>query len=57
MKGFLLNAVTQPLGQNLFCEFFNYAQNLPPPGSVFLITEDGADFFLTENGLDNFITE
>ena len=51
------NPITQFLGQNLFCEFFNNAQNLPPVGSEFFITEGEPNYFLTENGLDDFISE
>lgn len=58
MPLFLLQAMTNPLGQDLFCQFFNNGEvPVPPPGSLYFITEDLADFFLTEDGLDNFITE
>ena len=55
---FLLNAITRPLGQDLFCTFYNNGEvPLPPPGSLYFITEDFSDYFNTENGLFNFITE
>jgi hypothetical protein len=58
MSSFLINALTHPLGQDLFCQFFNEGQvPLPPPGSAYFIEEDLSNFFITENGLDNFITE
>lgn len=55
---FLLSALTNPLGQNLFCQFYNNGEvPMPPVGTEYFITEDLSDFFITENGLYNFITE
>lgn len=58
MPDFLLNAVTHPLGQDLFCKFYNNGEvPLPPPGSLYFIMEDNSAYFETENESDNFITE
>lgn len=55
---FLLNMLTiAPLGQGLFCENFKDAQNNPPPGTEFIITEDALFFLQTEDGLNDLITE
>ncbi len=55
---YFINPMNQPLGQNLFCGFFNNGEvPLPPSGSSYFITEDSSDYFITEDGLNNFITE
>ena len=55
---FLLNSITKPLGQDLFCQFYNNGEvPMPPPGSLYFITEDLSDYFLTEDELFLFITE
>lgn len=58
MSVFLTDFLTiAPLGQGLFCENFNNANENPPPGSYLLITENLLFNFLTEDGVANLITE
>jgi hypothetical protein len=41
MPDFLLFSLTHPLGQDLFCTFFNEGElPLPPVGSLYRITEN-----------------
>lgn len=52
MSSFLLNALTQPLGQQIFCEFFNDDEvPLPPSGQPYYVeTQNNAVQYVSSSG-------
>jgi hypothetical protein len=47
----LLNPIGLPLGENLFCEFFNNAMPLPPSSeSYYVESQDNTVNYVNESG-------